>query len=145
MQDEFAYFPQNDTAGINPSAPLQSETNGHAKGYALASLWLGIASLFCTCCCCCLYPLAPIVSIISIVMACLSRRDNNKIMKGAAIGGLIMAILGLVLFFLICIYEIYMLTMAENQMRDLIREVLENNTGMTFEEFIEAVRASELE
>ena len=145
MNDEFAFFPQNDPTGIDPTAPLQPETQGHAKGYALASLWLGITSLFCTCCCCCLYPVAPIVSIISIVMACLSRRDNQKVMKGIAIAGLIMAIIGLIVFLLICIYEVILLSMPDEQMRNLINEVLKENYGMTLDEFVDSVRASELE
>jgi hypothetical protein len=83
---------------------------------------------------------APILSVIAIVMACLARRDNGKRMPGAAIAGLILAIVGLIAFAVILVFEIYFLTMPDSELQQLIRDSVENSFGMSFEEYVDAVR-----
>ena len=142
MNNNFDYYPQDDKSTFEqiPLAPMLSQNNGHAKGYSLAAMWLGIASAFCTMCCCCFYLVAPILSVIAIVMACLARRDNGKRMPGAAIAGLILAIIGLIAFAVILALEIYFLSLPDSELQQLIRDSVENNFGMSFEEYIDAVR-----
>lgn len=138
MNNEFDYYPTSNTEA--PSGFLRPEPpSGHAKGYATASLCLGIAALFCTLCCCCFYMLTPICAIIAIVMACLARRDNNRKLSGLAVAGLVTAIIGLVLFAFILIFEIIMLALPTSQIQEILRQVIEENYGITFEEYLDAI------
>ena len=140
MNNEFDYFPQSNQSNFEYT-PMLPQTSGHAKGYSQAALWLGIASLFCTCCCCCFYMLAPILSALAIVMAILARRDNQRRMTGAATAGLILSIIGLILFAFILLFEIIMVTMPESEFREMIREIIEENYGMSLEEYLDAMRS----
>lgn len=137
MNEQFDYTAQsdpsfvNDVFGTNP--PPQKQ--GHAKGYAITSLILGIASVFCTCVCCCLYYIAILLSVLSIVMAVLAKRDNGGKMPGMAIAGLILAILGLLMFLVMIAFEIFLNTIPEEQLHQYLREYFES-LGMDYDEFL---------
>ena len=144
MNNEFDYFPSIEQSSFAQS-PAPSPVSGHARGYSLAALLLGIGSLFCTLCCCCLYMLAPVLSILAIVMACLARRDNARRMPGKATAGLVLAIIGLALSAIIILFEIIMVTMPSNEFQEMIRRIIEENYGMSLEEYLDAVRQGAIE
>lgn len=151
MNQDFDYTPQNNqssfqtnTYGMPPQPPQPPQPTGHAKGYAIASLCLGIASLFCCICCCCLYLLAPILSIISIVMAFLAKRDNGGKMSGMAIVGIILAILGLIFGLCILAFELVMVAMPEEELKALLDKACIENFGMTFDEYMELITSEEV-
>ena len=139
MNQNYDYTPQNDQSYFAPYTPLENTpvANGHAKGYATASLWLGLSSILVCCCCCCFYYIAFILSIISIVMAFLARRDNLSKMPGKAVTGLILACIGLVLFVLILIVEINLLLIPPEEFQTAIDQSFIDNFGMTYREFME--------
>ena len=82
---------------------LSNRPNGHAKGYSIASLSLGIAAIFVCCCCCCLFFLGGLCGVLAIIFAILARRDNGGKMPGMALAGLIIGIIGILLFIIVCI------------------------------------------
>ena len=87
--------------------PVNLQPPGHAKGYAIASLALGIASLVCVCCCCgALFFVGIPAGILAIVFAVLSRRDQGGKFSGMAIAGLILGIIGLILCLICCVLYI---------------------------------------
>ena len=137
MNEQFNYTAQSDPSFVNDvfgsSQPPQNQ--GHAKGYAITSLILGIASIFCTCICCCLYYIAILLSVLSIVMAVLAKRDNGGKMPGMAIAGLILAILGLLMFLVMIAFEIFLNTIPEEQLHQYLREYFES-LGMDYDEFL---------
>ena len=100
MNQNFDYQPSPE--GINtsfdPVPPAEEKKEG--RGFAIASLGLGIVSLF-TCCCCCLCNLlfVPLIcGILAIVFAVVSKnRSSDKKMSGMAIAGLILGIIGVVI------------------------------------------------
>lgn len=142
MNNEFDYYPQSEQSFFEQT-PFPLQSTGHAKGYSYAALWLGIASALCAFCCC-FYLLAPVLACISIVMACKARRDNARRMTGAATAGLVLSIVGLVLFAIILTFDLIMLAIPESEFREMIRTVIEDSYGVSFEEYIDAIR-SELE
>ncbi len=135
----YNYNPQNDPFTQDGFAPMPKQPAGHAKGYATAALILGIASVFCTCCCCCLYMIAPVLSIIAIVMACLSRRDNGKKMSGMALAGLILAIIGFIVFLFLFSLEMVFLSMSEAELQAIFDEYLQETLGMSYEEYMQSI------
>lgn len=99
MDNQFGY--QNNDA---PFQPVDLKPSGHARGYSIASLSLGIAAIVVCCCCCCLFFLGGICGILAIVFACLAKRDNGGKMSGMAVAGLILGILGIILFVVMMIF-----------------------------------------
>ena len=147
MNQNFDYIPQNDQSSFqqfnfNGTTPQKPE--GHAKGFATASLCLGIASVVCTCLCCCLYYLAFLLSAISIVMAFLAKRDNGGKMPGKAVAGLILAIIGLVLFICFLAFEIILMQIPEAQMTAMLDEFFQEYYGMSYEEFFSQINPQEI-
>ena len=143
MNDQFDYTPQNDSAFVNDvfgSSQQPQKPQGHAKGYAITSLILGIASVFCTCVCCCLYYVAILLSIISIVMAFLAKRDNGGKMPGMAVAGLILAIVGLLIFLVMIALEIFLNTIPEDQLNQYLRDYFES-IGLDYDEFLASVES----
>ena len=134
MNDQFDYIPQNDQPPYQNQgfgfAPQQPEANG--KGYAIASLCLGIASVFFTCICCCLYYVAIVTGILAIIMACISKSKNGGKMSGMAIAGLILGILGIILFLVMVVFEAFVFT------EEFIAESFEEFYGMPYEDFMES-------
>ena len=124
MNQDFDYIPQNMQSSFEQYSPQPTPPpkQGNAKGYAIASLCLGLGAIFCTCILCCFYYLAIFLSIISIVMAFLSRRDNGGRFSGMAVAGLILGICGL-LFFLFCLaVDITIITMPVDELREIFAE-----------------------
>ena len=119
MNTDFQYQPQND--GTSDTAfdpiPVAVESRAH-KGFSVASLSLGIASI-CTCCCCCLCDLLIIplfCAILAIAFAFVARaKSADKKFGGMAIAGLILGIIG----FVICAVLLGVILMIpENAMQD---------------------------
>jgi hypothetical protein len=110
MNTDFQYQPQNDGAGNTAFEPIPPAVESRAhKGFSVASLSLGIASI-CTCCCCCcwLFFLPLICSILAIVFAFVAKaKAPDKKLHGLAIAGLILGIIGLVLA--LCLIGVIML------------------------------------
>ena len=142
MNNQQDYTPGQDSFFYDSSTPEMKnpyEGNGHANGYATAALWLGIVGLFLCFCCCCLYYLALPLGIVGIVMACLSRRDNGRIMSGKATVGLILCILAILICLLLLVTEIVMITSTTpEEWREIIDEAFQENYGMSFEEWFNA-------
>lgn len=135
--NQFDYTPGTSyEAFMNDTPNPPHEKKKHAKGYAIAALILGIASVAVVCCCCCLYYLIPVLSVIAIVMAFLSKRDNGGSMSGMAIAGLVLAIIGLVLFLFLLVGEIFLTNNADAVLKVLDEAFLEEY-GMTFSEYFE--------
>lgn len=139
MNNEFDYFPQSEQSFFEQT-PAPMPNQGHAKGYSGAALCLGILSSLCAFCCC-LYFLAPVFAAISIVMAILARRDNGRRMTGRATAGLVLSIIGLVLFAIILTFDLIVLSIPENEFRAILRELIEDTYGISFEEFVSAIRS----
>jgi len=104
--NNFDYTSQNDQQppidfNMEPPKPAK---NG--KGFAIASLILGIAGVFFSCCCCILYQVSIICGILAIVMAFLAKRDNGGKLSGMALAGLILGIVAIILFLCIIIFSV---------------------------------------
>ncbi|MBQ8431896.1 MAG: DUF4190 domain-containing protein [Clostridia bacterium] len=144
--NNFDYQPQGDFSNdyANSFSELSPKAPGHAKGYAIASLVLGIVGVVFACFCCCLYYLAAVLAVISIVMAFLARRDNNKKMPGMAIAGLILAIVAILGCLIMLTMEIYIGSMSEAELNALFESIF----GMSIDEFMaeyEAAYSMEME
>ncbi len=136
MNSQFDYTPPTDQPTFE-NAPFEStppQPAGHAKGYSIAALVLGIVALFCTCYCCCFYFIAPICSVIAIVMAIISRRDNNGKLSGMALVGLILAILALLFFLVILVFDIVFAAMPKEEFEELFYEFI-YDSETPYEEF----------
>ena len=123
--NDFNFEPQNNDSIF----PLKV---GHAKGYSIAALVLGISALFFACICCCLYYLSIVLAVISIVFVFLARKDNGGKFTGMAIAGLVLAIIAIIIFMLWVGLEVYVSSMSE---ADLIR-MIEDLTGMSYDEIM---------
>ncbi len=135
--NHFDYTPGTSyEAFMNGTQTPPPEKKKHAKGYAIAALSLGIASVAVVCCCCCLYYIIPVLSVIAIVMACLSKRDNGGSMSGMAVAGLVLAIIGLVIFLFLLVGEIFLTNNADLVLEQLDKAFMEEY-GMTFSEYFE--------
>ncbi len=134
MNNQFDYIPQGDGPSYQNQGfgmpPQQPEQNG--KKYAIASLCLGIATVFFTCLCCCLYYVAIVTGILAIVMAFVSKSKNGGKMSGMAIAGLILGILGILFFLIMVLCEAFVFT------EEFIAEVFEEAYGMPYEDFMES-------
>lgn len=140
MNNQFDYTPQGNDPFVNNVFDQPQKPTGHAKGYSIASLILGICAVCCTCLCCCLYYVTIVLSVLSIVMAFLAKRDNGGKMPGMAIAGLIFAIIGVLLFVLMMSFEIYLNSIPEDQLNQRFREFLES-MGIDYDEFMAAYEA----
>lgn len=132
MNNQFDYVPQNDQPPFQNGGfgGMPPQPEGHAKGYAIASLCLGIASVFFCCICCCLYYVAIITGILAIVMALLAKRDNGCKMPGMALAGLILGIIGIIIFLVMIVFEVFILT------DEMIASTVEEIYGMPYEDFM---------
>lgn len=129
MNQNFDYQPSSEGTNsfFDPVPPVQDAKSG--RGFAIASLVLGIASLF-TCCCCCFCDLLiiPLIcAILAIVFAFVSKaKSAEKKLAGMAIAGLILGIIGaLICLLLIGISLLITDTMVEEfwvEYESIIRE-----------------------
>ena len=119
MNESYNYTPQPDFDG-SFNAPSSSMPNP-SKPYAIASLVLGILSVFCCCC----YYISGIFAILSIVFACIARKKNGGKMPTMALVGLIFAIIGLVLFLIMLAFEIYLATIPQAELEKFLYEYFE--------------------
>ena len=74
-------------------------------------------------------------------MAILARRDNGLRMTGRATAGRVLSIIGLVLFAIILTFDLTVLSIPENEFRAILRELIEDTYGISFEEFVSAIRS----
>ncbi|MBE6633019.1 MAG: hypothetical protein E7620_01610 [Ruminococcaceae bacterium] len=99
MNDSFGYSDYR--ADYAQSASATKGNN--AQGMSTAALTLGILSVSLTCCCCCLLPMNLILGALAVVFAFLSKSRNGGKLNGKARWGLILGILGILLFVLIMV------------------------------------------
>lgn len=144
MNQDYHSIPTNDFSSFEQQ-PGQMPPTGHAKGFAIASLCLGIAALVVCCLCCCFYYIAVVLSAVSIVMAILAKRDNGGKMPPMAIAGLIMAIIGIVFFLCMLVFEICMSTVSDEQLYAILDPYFEDTFGMSFKEYMEQMEYGLLE
>lgn len=132
MNNQFDYVPQGD--GIPPIdfgfTPPPQQPPKKGNGYATAALVLGIISVVLSCCCFCLYYLSLVLSIVGIVMAVLAKNQNGGKMPPKAIAGLILAIIGIVLF-------LFMVALQFAINAGMMDDFFYDATGMTMEEYME--------
>ena len=125
MNQNFDYTPQNDQQPFGqynfPQVPQPPK--GSSKGFAVASLCLGIASL--CLCCACYYLMLPL-SILGFIMALLAKRNNGGKMPGMAVAGMILSIVAFVLFVFIIVMEILILAIPEAEWVEIINSYLES-------------------
>lgn len=105
----------------NPNNNLPNPNNG----YAVASLVLGIVSIPLACC----YGLGIITAIIGIVMAFLAKKNNNRIMPGMAIAGIICSVLGIVFSAFSIAYYIYLFSNFDFSDPSSLMRQLEGNSN----------------
>lgn len=119
MNESYNYTPQPDfQGGFTPPLPTMPNPS---KPYAIASLVLGILSLFCCCC----YYIAGVLAILAIVFAFIARKKNAGKLPGMAIVGLVLAIIGLVIFLCLIAFEIYLATIPQAELEKFLYEYFE--------------------
>ncbi len=89
------------------------------NGFAIASLVLGILSILC----CCQPMIGGICSILALIFSIVSRKQNGRF-NGLSIAGLVLAIIGLLLFAYMLVCEILVIMFPE-LIEDYLKE-LEN-------------------
>ena len=116
--NSFGYQSNNDQ--FDPGTPLTPpppSPQDNAKGYAVASLVLGIASVCVGFLCCCLdfiaIVAAGILAVLAIVFAMLAKKRAEGQMPGKAKAGMILGIIGLVLCVLLVLLIIAVLSNIE--------------------------------
>lgn len=114
---------------------MAPQSSGNGKGYATASLILGIVGIFFACCCFCLYYASIVFGILSIVMAFLAKRANGGKMPGKAVAGLVLGIIAIVFFLCFIALGALFNSGAFNAALD---EVFYEQYGMSMEEFMES-------
>ncbi len=142
MNQDFNYNPESN-AQQTTFTPAEPTSNG--KGKAIASLCLGIASVFFTCCCCCLFYISIVLSILSIVFAVLAKNDNGGKMPGLATAGMILAIIGLAFFLCMLVFEIVIGSIPEEKLFEMLDPLFQDAYGMTFEEYMNSMGGIEFE
>ncbi len=95
---------------FTPDSPFSPQPDNRAKNYAKVSLILGIIAVFFSCLCCCFYYLALPLGAVAIVMAILSKKKNGGKLSGMALAGLILGIVGLILFLMMVCFEVYLVS-----------------------------------
>lgn len=129
-------YDYNSQGGQQPpiSFGMAPQQSGNGKGYATASLILGIAGIFFACCCFCLYYAAIVFGILSIVMAFLAKSKNGGKMPGKAVAGLVLGIIAIIFF--ICFIALGAL-LNSGAFDAALNEFFYEATGMTMEEYME--------
>ena len=92
---------ENTTPLYEQGTPFRDEISEPKKGFGIASLVFGIFGLLC----CCFWPVGGTCAILALVFAIVSRKQNGTF-SGLSIAGLVLAIIGLVMFAYMLIDEI---------------------------------------
>lgn len=95
---------ENTTPLYEQGTPFRDEISEPKKGFAIASLVLGIFGILC----CCFWPVGGTCAILALVFAIINRKQNGTF-SGLSIAGLVLAIIGLVFFGYILIDEIMLM------------------------------------
>ena len=134
LNNQFDYSQPNEQPPFMQGFDMMSpSTQKSDKKYAIASLCLGIASIVLYCCCCCLYYVAIVTSILAIIFAILSKNANGGKMSGMAIAGLILGIIGIILFLLIVVLNI------SGFFEEIMMETIEETYGMPYEDVLKSM------
>jgi hypothetical protein len=91
-----------------------------------------------------LYVLALVCGVAGIVTAILSCKKNGNKMNKKAIAGLVLSILGVISFAILCILDITLSNLPEEEILALLKEFF-SAMGIDFEEFINEVEKSIIE
>lgn len=126
MNDQFHFQADN----------FPTEPTGHAKGYGITALVLGICAVFFTTCCCCCYYVSVFCGVGAIVFAILSRRDNGGSFGGMALAGLILGIIGVILFGAMIAVEIGFNSTDDSQAFRILNDFYKEKFGVDLEEII---------
>ena len=117
---------QNNNAPFEPGTPFSPPPQNNAKGYAIASLSLGIASVCVGFLCCCFavfIVLAGICGVLAIVFAIVAKHEADGKMPNMALAGLVLGIIGIVLCILLLLFafviQVYNMELIEELYRDL--------------------------
>lgn len=95
---------ENTTPLYEQGTPFRDEISEPKKGFGIASLVLGIFGILC----CCFWPVGGTCAILALVFAIINRKQNGTF-SGLSTAGLVLAIIGLVLFGYILIDEIMLM------------------------------------
>lgn len=112
--------------------PFQPQSPSHTgKGFAIASLVLGIVGI-CSCCCC-IYWLNLIFGTLAIVFAIVAARTSKgKKMPGLAIAGLILGIIAVILFLAMFSVDLWILSMSSEEFDELFGNAIRDAFGEEF-------------
>ena len=134
MDQNYVFGGQN--GGFEPInfGNMPQQDNG-SKGYATASLVLGILSMVFICILCCFYYAALPCAILSIVFAFVAKKKNGGTMPGKAVAGLILAIIGILLFIVCIAFEIWFTATLGGMTDEEILAWLEEHLGYGPESF----------
>ena len=92
---------QNERPLYEEATPFRDEISQNGRGFGVASLVLGIFGILC----CCFWPLGGTCAILALVFALIGRKSRG-FFDGLSLAGLVLAIIGLVLFGYLVIDEI---------------------------------------
>ena len=127
-----------ESSGFNAVPNDTVQKNG--KGFAIASMVLGIVAV-CMCCCCygIFYWISGLLGISAIVFAVLNRRAAGKF-HGMAIAGLILGILAIVLFLMMLSLDILASSISPAEFETMLRDLIADDEF--YEELMDTMRES---
>lgn len=110
------------------------------RGFAIASMVLGIVAV-CLCCCCCgiLYWVSGLLGVLAIVFAILTKTSTGKF-HGMAIAGLILGILAILLFLMMLSLDIWAASVTPEEFAALMRDLIDDEE--VYEEYMDMMRES---
>lgn len=94
----------NDPSPLYTQAASFTDEITPKKGFSIASLVLGIFGVLC----CCFWPIGGTCAILALIFTLVSRKQNGSF-NGLAIAGLVLAIIGIVLFGWMLVDEIMLM------------------------------------
>ena len=124
MNNDFNYTPY-EGSGFNTIPNDVPQKSG--KGFAIASMVLGIVAV-CLCCCCCgiFYWVSGLLGVLAIVFAILTKTTSGKF-HGMAIAGLILGILALLLFLMMLSLDIWASTITPEEFEAMMRDLIDDD------------------
>ncbi|MBQ7334873.1 MAG: DUF4190 domain-containing protein [Clostridia bacterium] len=122
MNNQFDYQNTN-SAAYNIVPP--EDPNKRSKAFSIASMVLGIVAV-CSCCCCCgAYVFPALFGVLAVIFAIVARVTSPaKKFTGMAIAGLILGILALVIFILLFAFELFMFTLPEEELENMLKSLM---------------------
>ena len=149
MNSDFNF---NSTPEQEPFQPFEqvppAPASRGAKGFSIAALSLGIASIAGTCCCCCcgLFFIPLLCGVLAIVFAILAKvRSQDKKFSGLAIAGLILGIIGVVLSLIFFSFLLVIPSMIDEEFLLEYEAILREELGdEMFEEYFGEIFSEEL-